>query len=161
MKDKGSTRREFLAGSGLFLAGIVIAEGEKPPKSYVPIPGIPPFAKWGFLVDTTKCIGCGNCMRACRVENNVPAKAQQDGPVPATAEDSDNESLGEWCARYRFTDIPNAKNTETTHTRWRTWVERYLYLETKEGATLRVDAPEGGEHGYPPVKEKVLKGVKR
>lgn len=27
---------------------------------------------WGFLVDTTRCIGCGACVRACKVENNVP-----------------------------------------------------------------------------------------
>ena len=75
MKNTRSTRREFLAGGGLFLAGMIIAEGQKPPAGFVPIPGIPPTAKWGFLVDTTKCIGCGNCVRACRAENNVPAKA--------------------------------------------------------------------------------------
>ena len=27
---------------------------------------------WGYLVDTTRCIGCGSCVRACKVENNVP-----------------------------------------------------------------------------------------
>jgi tetrathionate reductase subunit B len=27
---------------------------------------------WGFIVDTTRCIGCGACVRACKVENNVP-----------------------------------------------------------------------------------------
>ncbi len=27
---------------------------------------------WAFAVDTTKCIGCGSCMRACRAENEVP-----------------------------------------------------------------------------------------
>lgn len=27
---------------------------------------------WGYAVDTTKCIGCGACMRACRNENKVP-----------------------------------------------------------------------------------------
>ena len=27
---------------------------------------------WGFLVDITKCIGCGNCVRACATENHVP-----------------------------------------------------------------------------------------
>ncbi len=27
---------------------------------------------YGFVVDTTKCIGCGSCVRACRDENNVP-----------------------------------------------------------------------------------------
>ncbi len=27
---------------------------------------------WGYVVDTTKCIGCGSCVRACSVENSVP-----------------------------------------------------------------------------------------
>jgi Fe-S-cluster-containing dehydrogenase component len=28
--------------------------------------------KWGFIVDTTRCIGCGSCVRACKLENDVP-----------------------------------------------------------------------------------------
>jgi tetrathionate reductase subunit B len=27
---------------------------------------------WGMLLDITKCIGCGNCVRACSTENDVP-----------------------------------------------------------------------------------------
>ena len=27
---------------------------------------------WGYAVDTTKCIGCCSCMRACAAENDVP-----------------------------------------------------------------------------------------
>ena len=27
---------------------------------------------WGFIVDTTRCIGCGSCVRACKIENKVP-----------------------------------------------------------------------------------------
>src|SRR5450631_473939 len=27
---------------------------------------------WGMLIDVTKCIGCGNCVKACEKENNVP-----------------------------------------------------------------------------------------
>ena len=28
--------------------------------------------RWGFLVDTTKCVGCGFCVKACKKENEVP-----------------------------------------------------------------------------------------
>ena len=27
---------------------------------------------WGMIVDVDKCIGCGNCVRACKTENDVP-----------------------------------------------------------------------------------------
>ena len=27
---------------------------------------------WGMLIDIPKCIGCGNCVRACAAENDVP-----------------------------------------------------------------------------------------
>jgi len=27
---------------------------------------------WGMLLDITRCIGCGNCVRACQIENHVP-----------------------------------------------------------------------------------------
>ena len=27
---------------------------------------------WGMLIDITKCIGCGSCVRACEMENDVP-----------------------------------------------------------------------------------------
>lgn len=29
---------------------------------------------WAFLVDTTRCIGCGYCVKACKRENHVPEK---------------------------------------------------------------------------------------
>jgi Fe-S-cluster-containing dehydrogenase component len=28
--------------------------------------------RWTFLVDTHKCVGCGMCVRACKLENEVP-----------------------------------------------------------------------------------------
>ena len=27
---------------------------------------------WGMVIDIEKCIGCGNCVRACKTENDVP-----------------------------------------------------------------------------------------
>ncbi len=31
--------------------------------------------RWTFLVDTNKCVGCGMCVRACKLENEVPYDA--------------------------------------------------------------------------------------
>jgi len=31
--------------------------------------------RWGFLVDTTKCVGCGFCVKACKKENEIPYAA--------------------------------------------------------------------------------------
>ncbi len=28
--------------------------------------------QWGFVVNTEACIGCGRCVKACKIENNVP-----------------------------------------------------------------------------------------
>ena len=56
--------------------------------------------RWVFLVDTKKCVGCGFCVKACKLENEVPIEA----PVTRT-----------WVERYVVTkdgkthiDSPNA-----------------------------------------------------
>jgi Fe-S-cluster-containing dehydrogenase component len=36
--------------------------------------------RWGYLVDTTKCTGCGMCVKACKNENEIP----YDAPVTRT-----------------------------------------------------------------------------
>jgi len=45
--------------------------------------------RWAFLVDTTKCIGCGLCVTACKQENEIPF----DAPVTRT-----------WVERYIVTN---------------------------------------------------------
>lgn len=70
-----ATRREILKGAGLLLilgaranpdaapetAGAA-AEGAYNPHEHL----------WGMTIDIEKCIGCGNCVRACAQENDVP-----------------------------------------------------------------------------------------
>ncbi len=68
------SRRELLqalsAGSGLLLLHC----GSQPPGERQAQRGAYDWNKhfWGYAVDTTRCIGCCACMRACRRENDVP-----------------------------------------------------------------------------------------
>jgi len=61
-------------------------------------------------IQLDKCIGCGKCVEACKVENDVPEEP------------------------FYF----------------RTWVERYIIYADGE---VRVDSPEGGIKGFPPVDD--------
>ena len=69
--DEG--RRRFLAGLAAAAGGLVVyplgpqARAKGSGRSY-------DLDKhyWAYAVDTTKCIGCCACMRACRAENDVP-----------------------------------------------------------------------------------------
>lgn len=81
-QEKEVTRRRFLkkAASGV---AVVIAMGDTTLVSagayeQDPDPGTgrrgydPTKHLYVYLVDVTKCIGCGSCVRACERENNVP-----------------------------------------------------------------------------------------
>jgi Fe-S-cluster-containing dehydrogenase component len=69
-------RREFLIQGGklLLLTGTALGAFE-----YV-VAGEPEAAPgyaaaehwWGMIIDVDECIGCGNCVRACKEENGVP-----------------------------------------------------------------------------------------
>ena len=48
--------------------------------------------RWAFLVDTTACVGCGLCVKACKNENEIP----YDAPVTRT-----------WVERYVVTKDGN------------------------------------------------------
>jgi tetrathionate reductase subunit B len=76
--EAGATRREFLSAALRLSGGAIVliaggsalggAAGQKAPAEAY---------DWeehlyAYLIDTDKCIGCGSCVRACKVENDVP-----------------------------------------------------------------------------------------
>lgn len=70
--------------------------------------------RWGMTIDIDKCIGCGNCVRACEQENDVP---------PGN---------------------------------FRTWIERYQ-VSPDDPEHPKVDSPDGGKSGFPPVRNEADK----
>ncbi len=70
------TRREFLKLGAVSLVGGAIAtrlgvfEFLNPEVAAEQTEGTS--TRWGFVVDTTKCSGCGLCVKACKLENGVP-----------------------------------------------------------------------------------------
>jgi len=89
--SRGKGRRRFLKTAAGGLAGVVLITNAPPAVLRVLSVGSQPGAgpqapartqepgqgyhHWGFVVDTTKCIGCGKCVLACKVENDVPMES--------------------------------------------------------------------------------------
>lgn len=81
------TRRRFL-GFGLAVAGGLVGAAAlsrlvpvfDDPGAVSPPPIVPVFdgksVAWTFVVDTSKCIGCGLCVAACKEENDVPEQPE-------------------------------------------------------------------------------------
>ncbi|SNB47708.1 4Fe-4S dicluster domain-containing protein [Geobacter sp. DSM 9736] len=71
-------RRRFCKQTLLFIGGMAIplaAIELFDPKRLVAENDTSP-VRWGFLVDTRKCTGCGLCVRACKIENDTPYDAK-------------------------------------------------------------------------------------
>jgi tetrathionate reductase subunit B len=68
------SRRDFFKAGTIIVGGVTVAS------SLIPFDGVlfatePPKedGKWyGIGIDIDKCIGCGKCANACKLENNVP-----------------------------------------------------------------------------------------
>jgi tetrathionate reductase subunit B len=98
------TRREFLEKMGVGIAATAIPVTAltllKPKELFAQVAAEKSKVRWAFLVDTYKCVGCGMCVRACKLENEIPY---------------DTTASRTWVERYvqttdgrRFADSPKA-----------------------------------------------------
>ena len=73
------SRRKLLKAGLLSVAGSVIPlSAFKMLETEAVASLIHPYSKekrWAFVVDTTKCVGCGMCVKACKLENGIPFEA--------------------------------------------------------------------------------------
>lgn len=83
MKDERISRRHFLKSVTQVIPLVIVSGGLVRLQSRAAgqvaetnRPGTEEFNPeehyWGFAVDITKCIGCGKCVLACKLENHVP-----------------------------------------------------------------------------------------
>jgi tetrathionate reductase subunit B len=108
---KEISRRDFVKAGGFGLLGIAFMGGglnQKlrsivPEKASKPKPALDEYAAshyWRFAVDTRKCIGCGKCVKACKLENDVPMLPETNRTWVERYVVSDSEEI--------FVDSPNA-----------------------------------------------------
>jgi len=68
-------RRDFLKKAIIAIAGVSVPiaslEFIDPKKLFAARPEL----HWVFLVDCNKCVGCGFCVKACKLENGIPFDA--------------------------------------------------------------------------------------
>jgi len=70
------TRRHFFKNSGKIAGTIILGSATKPFAGVLCATQQPDGDKpwYGFGIDIDKCIGCGMCVKACKIENNVPSE---------------------------------------------------------------------------------------
>lgn len=70
-------RRDFLKIGFVTVAGMIIPIGAFEILKPEALASLKHSKKkrWGFVVDTTKCVGCGMCVKACKLENEVPMQS--------------------------------------------------------------------------------------
>ncbi len=68
-------RREFLKSTAVFVSGAAVSISALELLDPQEILAANPDLRWGFLVNTHNCVGCGFCVKACKVENDIPLEA--------------------------------------------------------------------------------------
>ncbi len=68
-------RRDFLKFALRGSAALALAKGMDAILQPFPLNAAVKPVRWAFLVDTYKCIGCGYCVKACKLENEIPFEA--------------------------------------------------------------------------------------
>ena len=72
------TRRDFLKKS-VMIAGVAVPltafEIIDPEKLFAQVAAEKTKVRWVFLIDPYQCVGCGFCVKACKLENEVPYDA--------------------------------------------------------------------------------------
>lgn len=71
------SRRDFLKKTTIAAAGVLVPVAALEILSPARAQALKtdPALRWVFLVDTYKCVGCGLCVKACKLENEVPYDA--------------------------------------------------------------------------------------
>jgi Fe-S-cluster-containing dehydrogenase component len=96
------TRRDLLKKTAIIVGGVLVPVAALEILSPERLQALKSdkAVRWVFLVDTNKCVGCGFCVKACKLENEIP----YDASVSRT-----------WVERYVLTkdgefhaDSPNA-----------------------------------------------------
>ena len=68
-------RRDFLKSSIMVIAGASVPLSALELIDARKVLAANPDIHWAFLMDTHKCVGCGFCVKACKIENDVPLNA--------------------------------------------------------------------------------------
>ncbi|WP_369681993.1 4Fe-4S dicluster domain-containing protein [Malonomonas rubra] len=68
-------RREFLKSAAVFVSGAAVSLSALELLDPHEVLAQNPELRWGFLVNTYNCVGCGMCVKACKIENDIPLEA--------------------------------------------------------------------------------------